>query len=100
MEGFLMRRILPPSSRFLRRRDHRLSPLAQEPLAVEAPEQEEGQRRQSRPAGLVARAEPRPRVAVEVLVEEDEVAPVGIAPVALDAAVQRAGAAGVAREEP
>src|SRR5262245_7528480 len=39
-------------------------------------EQLDGPRDDAGPAGLVARAEPRPVVAVEVLVEQDEVSPV------------------------
>ena len=51
------------------------------------------------PAGLVARAEPGAVVAVEVLVEEDVVAPVGIGLELLRAAVDGSPAVLVAQED-
>src|SRR5262245_11153598 len=51
------------------------------------------------PAGLVTRAEPRSVVAVEVLVEEDEISPVRILPELLGAAVHRPPALRVSQED-
>src|SRR4249920_2252223 len=51
------------------------------------------------PARLMARAEPRSVVAVEVLVEQDQVPPVGVLLELLGAAVDRAASRGIAQED-
>src|ERR1041385_5501128 len=55
---------------------------------------------QGGPARLGARAEAVPQVAVEVLVEEDEVPPVRVVPVPFEPAVRRPAAVGAAQEDP
>ena len=67
-------------------------------FGVEPPEQVEQRRDEPGPAGLVAGAEPGAVVAVEVLVEEDQVAPVRIVLELRRAAVDRPPPIGVAQE--
>src|SRR5262249_34460877 len=55
---------------------------------------------EGRPARLVRGAQPGAVVAVEVLIEEDEVAPEGVVLERARAAVDRPSAGGVAREDP
>src|SRR5262245_61574816 len=62
-------------------------------------EQVHGPRDDAGPPGLVARAEAGPVVAVEVLVEQDEVAPVRVFLELAGAAVDRAAALPVAQED-
>jgi len=51
------------------------------------------------PAGLMARAEPRAIIAVEILEEEEAVAPIGIVLETLHPAEDRAASGPIAREE-
>ena len=61
-------------------------------------EQVHGSRYDSRPACLVAGAKPSPVIAVKILVEQDQVAPVRIVLKLLGAAVDRSAAFSIARE--
>ena len=67
------------------------------PLGIQKPVELDGLGHQPGPAGLVAGAQPGAVVAVEVLVEEDVVAPVGIGLELLRAAVDGPPAVLVAR---
>ena len=69
-------------------------------LRIERAEELDQLRHQPGPAGLMAGAEPRAVVAVEVFVEQDVVAPVGIGLELLRAAVHRPPAVLVAQEDP
>src|SRR5947208_15878670 len=62
-------------------------------------EQVHGTRDDARPSGLVARAEPRAVVAVEVFVEQDEIAPVRVLLEPAGAAVHRPAPIHVTQED-
>ena len=69
-------------------------------LRIEQSEELDQLRHQSCPAGLVTRAEPRAVVAVEVFVEQDQVAPVRIVLELFRAAVDRPPAVRIPQEDP
>ena len=69
-------------------------------LRIELSEQLDQLRHHSCPSGLVARAEPRPVVAVKILIEEDQIAPLGIGLELLGSSVHRPATAVVAQEDP
>src|SRR5689334_20817680 len=75
-------------------------PSLEQALRVRVAEQLDQARDHPRPAGLVTRSETRAVVAVEVLVEEQVVAPVRVALELLGASENRPAPLLVAREDP
>src|SRR5215469_12351620 len=75
------------------------NPALKKSLRIDEPVELDQTRNQSGPAGLMARAEARTVVAVEVLVEEDVVAPVRVGLKLLRAAVDSTTALGVTQED-